>query len=118
MKKVFSIPFGADFLDVLHRFIMEDGGELSRLAIVFAGKRHSLYLKKLFSKGTEKHIYSPRFFSVEEFIDFIARKQYPDFIDIEYADAIWLLYQCVQSLPSFIGHPFRVKGLFVGCDPG
>jgi len=110
MKKVFSIPFGTDFLDMLHRFIMEDGKELSRLAIVFAGKRPSLYLKKLFSKGTEKPIYSPQFFSIEEFIDFIARKQYPDFTDIEYADAIWLLYQCVQSLPSFVGHPFREKG--------
>jgi ATP-dependent helicase/nuclease subunit B len=110
MKKLFSIPFGADFLDALHRFIMEDGKELSRLAIVFAGKRPSLYLKKLFSKGADKPIYSPQFFSVEEFIDFIARKRHPYFIDIEYADAVWLLYQCVQSLPSFAGHPFREKG--------
>jgi ATP-dependent helicase/nuclease subunit B len=110
MKKVFSIPFGADFLDGLHRFIMEDEKELSRLAIVFAGKRPSLYLKKLFSRGAEKPIYSPHFFSVEEFIDFIARKQYQDFIDIEYADAVWLLYQCIQSLPSFAGHPFKEKG--------
>jgi hypothetical protein len=110
MKKVFSIPFGADFLDALHRLIMEDGKELSSLAIVFAGKRPSLYLKKRFSEGAERPIYSPQFFSIEEFIDFIARKQYPDFTDIEYADAIWLLYQCIQSLPSFAGHPFREKG--------
>jgi ATP-dependent helicase/nuclease subunit B len=110
MKKVFAIPFGFDFLDVLHRFIMEDGKELSHLAIVFAGKRPSLYLKKRFSTGAEKPIYLPQFFSIEEFIDFIAREQYPDFADIEYADAIWLLYQCVQSLPSFAGHPFREKG--------
>jgi ATP-dependent helicase/nuclease subunit B len=110
MKKVFSIPFGADFLDALHRLIMADGRELSSLAIVFAGKRPSLYLKKRFSEGAEKPIYSPQFFSIEEFIDFIARKQYPDFTDIEYADAIWLLYQCIQSLPSFAGHPFREKG--------
>jgi ATP-dependent helicase/nuclease subunit B len=110
MKKVSSIPFGADFLDTLHQFIVQDGKELSKLAIVFAGKRPSLYLKKLFSKGSEKPIYSPQFFSIEEFIDFIARKQYPDFIDIEHADAVWLLYQCVQSLPSFAGHPFREKG--------
>jgi ATP-dependent helicase/nuclease subunit B len=110
MKKVFSIPFGTDFLDALHRLIMEDGKELSSLAIVFAGKRPSLYLKKRLSEEAEKPIYSPQFFSIEEFIDFIARKQYPDFIDIEYADAVWLLYQCVQSLPSFAGHPFREKG--------
>jgi ATP-dependent helicase/nuclease subunit B len=110
MKKVFSIPFGVDFLDVLHRLILKDGKELSRLAIVFAGKRPSLYLKKLFSKGAEKPIYLPQFFSIEEFIDFIARKQYPDFVDIEYTDAIWLLYQCVQSLPSFTGHSFKEKG--------
>ncbi len=110
MKMVYSIPFGADFLNGLHRFIIEDGKELSRCAIVFAGKRPSLYLKKLLSKEINKPIYAPYFFSFEEFIDFIARKQYPDFIDADYADAIWLLYQCVQSLPSLIGHPFREKG--------
>jgi ATP-dependent helicase/nuclease subunit B len=109
MKKVFSIPFGADFLDGLYRLIKEDGKELSSLAIVFAGKRPSLYLKKLFTQEVHKPIYPPQFFSFEEFIDFIVRRQYPDFTDIEYADAIWLLYQSVQSLPSFAGHPFKEK---------
>ncbi len=110
MKKVFFIPFSADFLDGLHRFIIKDGKELSRCAIVFAGKRPSLYLKKRLGREGRKPIYAPHFFSFEEFIDFIARKQYPDFTDVDYADAIWLLYQCVQSLPSLIGHPFREKG--------
>ena len=110
MKKTFFIPLGADFLDALYRFIIEDGKELSGVAVVFAGKRPSLYLKKKLSEGAGKPIYSPRFFSIEEFIDFTARKKYPDFTDIEYVDAIWLLYQCVQSIPSFTGHSFREKG--------
>jgi len=110
MKTVFFVPFGADFLEELHQFIIDDGKELSGLAIVFAGKRPALYLKKRLAETAGKPIYGPRFFSVEEFVDFIARKQYPDFTDIEYADAIWLLYQCVQSLPSFSNHPFRKKG--------
>ena len=50
MKKVFSIPFGTDFLDALYRLIIEDGKELSNLAIVFGGKRPALYLKKRFSQ--------------------------------------------------------------------
>jgi len=110
MKTVFFVPFGADFLEELHQFIIEDGKELPGLAIVFAGKRPALYLKKRFGEAAEKPIYGPRFFSIEEFVDFIVRKQHPDFPDIEYADAIWLLYQCIQSLPSFSDHPFRKKG--------
>jgi hypothetical protein len=110
MKTVFFTPFGADFLGELHQFIVKDGKELSGLAIVFAGKRPALYLKKRFGEGAGKPIYGPRFFSVEEFIDFIARKQYPDFIDIEHTDAVWLLYQCIQSLASFSNHVFRKKG--------
>ena len=109
MKEVFFVPFGANFIDLLHTFITGANHELSESAIVFAGKRPSLYLKKKLSESAAGPIYSPHFFAIDEFIDFIARKKYPDFIDIEFADAIWLLHQSVQSLPSFAGQPLREK---------
>lgn len=109
MKEVFFIPFGASFIDFLHTFIIGATSKLSDAAIVFAGKRPSLYLKKKLGENATGPIYSPRFFSIDEFIDFLARKKYPDYTDVEYVDAIWLLHQSVQSLPFFAGHPFREK---------
>lgn len=108
--KIYSIPFGADFIEELKKFILQEGTPLGDIAVVFAGKRPSLYLKRRFAEHIKTPFYPPCFFSIEEFIDHIARQRCNDFIDLEYADAIWLLYDTIQSLPVFNGHPFKQKG--------
>ena len=108
--KIYSIPFGADFLEELKQFILHEGAPLEELAVVFAGKRPSLYLKRKFAEHCRKPFYSPCFFSIEEFIDRISRIKYGDFIDLQYTDAIWALYNTIQSLPVFNNHPFKKKG--------
>jgi len=109
MKKVYSIPFGTDFLKELSGFILNDCNRLSDTAIVFAGKRPSLYMKQALSEKMATPAYSPGFFSIEEFIDYIARKRFQGFKDLEYPDALWLLYQSVRSLPRSAGNPFQQK---------
>lgn len=109
MKKVYSIPFGVDFLKELSGFILNDCHRLPDTAIVFAGKRPSLYMKQALSEKMATPAYSPVFFSIEEFIDHIARKRFRGFKDLEYPDALWLLYQSVRSLPRSAGNPFQQK---------
>ena len=109
MKKVYSIPFGTDFLKRLSGFILSDCDRLPDTAVVFAGKRPSLYMKQALSEKMSTPGYSPAFFSIEEFIDHIARKRFRGFRDLEYPDALWLLYQSVRSLPKSAGNPFRQK---------
>lgn len=101
MKTIYSVPFGADFIDVIKNFVLRDNRELSKTAIIFPGKRPSLYLRKLFAEHFKSPFYSPVFFSIEDFIDYIAKKRYYEYSDIDHADAIWLLYQSVQSLKAF-----------------
>ncbi len=109
MKKVYSIPFGVDFLKELSGFILSDCHRLPDTAIVFAGKRPSLYMKQALSEKMATPAYSPGFFSIEEFIDHIARKRFQGFKDLAYPDALWLLYQSVRSLPRSAGNPFQQK---------
>lgn len=109
MKKVYAIPFGTDFLERLSKFIQGDCQQLSDTAIVFAGKRPSLYMKRMLGKDIVAPEYSPRFFSIEEFIDYIARKRFPGFRDLERPDAVWLLYRSIRSLPQSVRHPFQQK---------
>ena len=108
--KIYSIPFGADFIEELHRFILKDGLPLDQIAVVFGGKRPSLYLKRRFAEGRIGPYFSPGFFSMEEFIDGVARTQYHDFAYLHDNDAIWVLYNTIQSLSAFDSHPFRQKG--------
>jgi ATP-dependent helicase/nuclease subunit B len=108
--KIYSIPFGADFIEGLHRFVLKDEIPLEEMAIVFAGKRPSLYLKRRLAEESKAPFYSPGFFSMEEFIDGIVRTRYHDFTDLQDSDAIWILYNTIQSLPAFNNHSFKQKG--------
>jgi len=110
MKKIYSIPLGTDFIEALKNFIIAGENPLSETAVVFAGKRPSLYLKRKFAEKATQPFYPPSFFSMDEFIDYVAKKKYHTFTDLEYADAIWLLYQSIQSLDVFNNHPFRENG--------
>lgn len=109
MKSIFYVPFGTDFIKTVHDRVLGSGIDLPKITIVFPGKRPSLYLKKRISESAAVPVLSPTFFSIEEFIDHLARKIDPDYSDTETADAIWFLYECIQSLHSFEGHPLRTK---------
>ncbi len=110
MRPLYSIPFGADFIDGLSAFILKDEIPLDRLAVVFPGKRPALYLRRRLSEKLGRPFYAPGFFSVDTFTDHMAGAFYPTFTDLEYNDAIWLLYQAVESLEPFRNHPLRQKG--------
>ena len=110
MKPVYSVPIGADFIDELADFILRDGKRLDELAVVFPGKRPALYLRRQLAEKLGQPFYAPDFFSIETFIDYLVKTSYPDFVDLEYNDAIWMLYQAVGSLDQFRSHPFREKG--------
>ncbi|HEY3275241.1 MAG TPA: PD-(D/E)XK nuclease family protein [Syntrophorhabdaceae bacterium] len=110
MRPLYSIPFGTDFIDVLAAFILKSGRPLHEIAVVFPGKRPALYLRRRLAESLAGPFYSPAFFSIEEFVDFLALKAYPSYSDIEYNDAIWLLHQAVLSLDEFHGHKLGGKG--------
>jgi CRISPR/Cas system-associated exonuclease Cas4 (RecB family) len=110
MRKIYSVPFGADFIGELKKIILKDNSNLSRTAIVFSGKRPSLYLKKVLAEGQNQPFYPPRCFSADEFIDYITRKKFYDYINLEYTDAVWFLYQVVRSLNVFNERSFAKKG--------
>ncbi|HBE43864.1 MAG TPA: hypothetical protein DDW17_00040 [Deltaproteobacteria bacterium] len=109
MKKVYAIPTGADFITELKKFISSYNSNLSNVGIVFPGKRPSLYMRKKYSEHTQTPLYAPRFFSMEEFIDYIITKHYSGWSDLHYTDALWLLYISIRSLDVFKDHPFRKK---------
>ncbi len=108
--KIQSIPFGEDLIEEMQRFILRDGFPLDETTVVFGGKRPSLYLKRRLAAERQGAFYSPVFYSMAEFIDSIARAKHHDFTDLSDNDAIWVLYNTIQSLPVFDDHPFRRKG--------
>lgn len=110
MNKIYFVPFGFDFIEALKTHMLKDGASISRTALVFAGKRPALYLRRKLAEDFQQPFYPPQFFSIEEFIDHIARKASPDYIDLERGDAIWLLYQSMQAIDDFQDHALCKNG--------
>ncbi len=100
MGNIKTLDFGEDFIKELGDYIDEHygklGKDLSRLAIVFGGKRPSLFVGRQLSQKMATSFYPPKFFSMDEFVSFVARKQ-ENFKSSHALDQCYLLYQLTKT---------------------
>jgi len=79
MEKVITYSFRESFIDnltdYLERYCAHEKKDISRLAIVFGGKRPPLFVKRALSKRLGRNILSPRFFTIDEFVTYTVRKK-------------------------------------------
>ncbi len=83
------------------------GADLSRLAIVFGGKRPSLFLKRELSKKIKKSFFPPAFFSIDEFVEYLLQNHEPHVVQgrISEFDACYIIYTLTKKIA-----PEIVKG--------
>ena len=78
MNKIITYSFCESFRTKLVDHIQEQyigrGKDLSRLAIVFGGRRPALFLKRDLAKRLRKSFYPPRFFTIDEFMQYTVEK--------------------------------------------
>ncbi len=78
MKKIYSYNLEDNLIAKLADFVQEQylskGKDLSRLAFVFGGKRPAMFLKKEIGQRCKSSYFSPRFFSIVEFVNHIVDK--------------------------------------------
>ncbi|OGX27282.1 MAG: hypothetical protein A2787_04310 [Omnitrophica WOR_2 bacterium RIFCSPHIGHO2_01_FULL_48_9] len=100
MNNVITYPFTESFLDNLIDYIEENfvkkGKDLSRVAVVFGGKRPTLFLKRELAKRLGKGFYSPKFFSIDEFITYTLNKK-ESFQPGQDMDSCYLLYKLARE---------------------
>lgn len=83
--------FVLGFCDYLENNFLRQGKDLSKLAVVFGGKRPAIFVKKELSRRIKKGFIPPHFFSIDEFVDYILTKD-NDFRRISDIDACYLIY--------------------------
>ncbi|MCB9757156.1 MAG: PD-(D/E)XK nuclease family protein [Candidatus Omnitrophica bacterium] len=100
MGKIETLNFGQDFIEHLAAYVHEHyvlpGKDLSRLAIVFGGKRPSLFVKRALHQQIKTSFYSPRFFAMDELIKYIVYKQEVLQASVD-LDQCYLLYHLAQK---------------------
>ena len=76
MSKIITVPFTETFLprvvDHLFRYYVEKDKDLSRLCLVFGGRRPSLFIKRDLARRIGQAYVPPRFFTIDEWMAYVA----------------------------------------------
>ena len=76
MSKIITVPFTENFLphvvDYVYRQYVQQGRDLSRLSLVFGGRRPSLFIKRDLARRIGKAFVPPRFFTIDEWMSYVA----------------------------------------------
>lgn len=103
MERIITYSLAENFIQNLSHYIEENflnrGKDITKLAFVFGGKRPSLFLKRELSKKIGKGFFSPHFFSVDEFVEYILYKKEP-FLKISDLDACFTIYTLAKELTA------------------
>ncbi len=100
MGEVITFSFCDNFIKRLKEYIVEkyilEGRELNKLAIVFGGKRPSLFLKKYLAGYLGRSFSPPMFFTIDEFVSYILDK-HELFCSISDLDNCYMLYTLAKE---------------------
>jgi len=99
-EKIITYSFCESFKDNLLKYIkdeyIDNGADLSRLAVVFGGKRPAMFVKRDLAKHFGRSFYPPRFFTIDEFVQYTVR-QSESFTPTQDLNNCFLLYQLTQK---------------------
>lgn len=84
----------AEYLD---KNYISQGKDISKLVFIFGGKRPNLFLKKELSRRIKKSFIPPQFFTIDEFVEYIASKK-KAFSKISDLDACFTIYDLAKSV--------------------
>ena len=108
MERIITYNINEDFMRKLTDFVDENfiknGTDLSRLAIVFEGKRPPLFLRKALSKRIGESYFPPKFFSIDSFIEYTLSKETP-FVKMSNMESYYTIYVLAKEIA-----PEIVKG--------
>ncbi|MCX5714769.1 MAG: PD-(D/E)XK nuclease family protein [Candidatus Omnitrophica bacterium] len=108
VERVITYNLSDNFILKLTDYIEENylkgGRDISRLLFIFGGRRPALFLKKELASRIKKSFLAPRFFSIDEFVEYILSKK-EAVKPVSDLDACYSIYSLAKSVA-----PDVVKG--------
>lgn len=101
MDRVFSYDLSEDFIaraaDYIETAYADRDNDLSRIAIVFGGRRPALFLKRELSCRFKRSFFPPAFFSIDQLIERIVAEKGP-FSVLSDLDACFIVYKIAKEV--------------------
>ncbi|MBU0634555.1 MAG: PD-(D/E)XK nuclease family protein [Candidatus Omnitrophica bacterium] len=106
MKRIMTYSFGEDLIEKLADYIINNfkvhAFNFSKVAVVFGGRRPSLFLKRRLAEKINSAYYPPQFFGIDEFCHYIVSKTQIA-SSIEELDACYRIYEIAKKkVPNLI----------------
>ncbi|MCX5781163.1 MAG: hypothetical protein NT145_00425, partial [Elusimicrobia bacterium] len=96
MDQVINFPLGDNIIlgiaDHIEKEFIKTNKPLDRCAFVFGGRRPSLFLKRELGLRISSAYLSPKFFSMDEFVEYLAGKT-NDFVLLNEMESTYKLYE-------------------------
>ncbi|MFH1691198.1 MAG: PD-(D/E)XK nuclease family protein [Candidatus Omnitrophota bacterium] len=116
MDRVISYGLTDDFIaraaDYIETAYVDYGRDLSRIAVVFGGRRPALFLKRELSLRFKKSFFPPVFFSIDQLMERIVAKKGP-FSLISDLDACFIIYEIAKKYSPEILQARKTFALFL-----
>jgi len=100
MDKIITYNFSEDFIlrlaDFIEEHFLRAGRDLSRIAVVFGGKRPALFLKRELAKRIKSGFFAPQFFAMDQFIRRLVSEK-NGFRDVAELDAAYIIYKVAKD---------------------
>ena len=92
----FTQPFIENLCDYIQEEYIAKGKDLSRVALVFGGKRPALFVRRELARRLKHNFFPPRSFAINEFIAYIVsrKEEYASALDL---DNHYLIYQIAKN---------------------
>ncbi|MCK5083078.1 MAG: hypothetical protein KAR31_09260, partial [Candidatus Omnitrophica bacterium] len=97
----FCESFRSKLVDHIQEQYVQRDVPLSRIAIVFGGRRPALFLKRDLAKRLKTSFYPPKFFTIDEFMHYVV-EQNELFVHTQDLDNCFLLYQLAKKVTPHI----------------
>lgn len=98
-KNIITLPLNANVIEVVSDYLLSfnnNSVDFSKIAIIFGGKRPSLFLARELRNKIKKPFFPPQFFSMDDFIEFVISRHY-NYGTLNIFDAYYLIYEIVQE---------------------
>lgn len=101
MNNIITYNLSDNFIEKLGSFtednFIKTGKDLSKVAFVFGGRRPELFFKKELSQRLKKGFLSPRFFNMDDFVEYIINKKAPCRMMPD-LDACYIIYKLAKEI--------------------
>ncbi|HIE36208.1 MAG TPA: hypothetical protein EYP89_03105, partial [Candidatus Omnitrophica bacterium] len=102
MNNFFVFHFKENIIEKVSSFIYEEfykkGKDLSKICIVFGGKRPALFLRKSLAQKIKRSFFSPVVFSTDLFMEFIIKNDVPFLKKISNLDALFVIFNLIKEV--------------------